>query len=109
MKIRHWFAFGALACVQLAAIAQQAPAQQRPEDPDAAVPALTYTSAFEGFSRAESQQDRTPDQAWRPANDQLANPDSGHAQHQPGQQGQAPSTPAGAPPVKHQHEESEHE
>lgn len=106
MNIRHWFVLGALGCVQLAAVAQQVPEpeQQRPQDADAAVPALTYTSAFDGFLAAGSDQDPAPDKAWRPANAQLANPEAGHAHHAPKDQAPVAPAPAQAAPPKHQHQ-----
>ena len=104
MNIRHWFVLGVLGCAQLTAIAQQVPEQQRPQDADAVVPAVTYTSAFVDFSSAASDQDRTPDKEWRFANEQLANPETGPAHHEQTKEGQTPSAPANAQPVQHQHQ-----
>ena len=108
MKIQHWFAAGALGCAHLAAVAQQAPEPQRPQDADAAVPALTYTSVFVAAAPAP---DVTPDKAWRHANEQVANPDSGHAGHAPKDDAAAKKPqPANAPPKQqHQHEAHKHD
>jgi hypothetical protein len=106
MTIRHWCVLGALAFAQLPAVAQQASEPRRAQDEQAAVPALAYRSAFEGFSSASSGQEATPDKVWREANKQVANPGAGHAQHAPKGDAAAPAQPAqkpAAPEHKHQH------
>lgn len=107
MKIRHWLVLGA--CAPLAAIAQQVPEQQRPHDAGAAVPALTYSSAFEGFaSSAASGEQPTPDQAWRPANEQVAGSGADHAGHAPQESAPAETPPASNAPPKNQQQHEAH-
>lgn len=116
MNIRHWFVLGAL-CAPLAALAQQAPEQQRPQDAGAAVPALSYVSAFDGFQSAVSAEQPSPDKVWRAANQQVANTGEGHDGHAghaapaPQAEAPAPKAPAGNPPPKtqHQHEAHKHD
>ena len=106
MTIQHWLVLGALVSAQFPAFAQQAPAPRRAHNDQAAVPALAYRSAFEGFSSARNGQEATPDKVWREANKQVANPGAGHAHHGPKEDATVPAKPAekpAAPEHKHQH------
>lgn len=104
MTIRHWLVLGALGCAHLSAIAQQAPAPRGAQDDRAAVPALTYRSAFDGFSSARAGQETTPDKVWRDANKQVAAAGAGHAHHTPPEDAAVARPPAEKPASEHKHQ-----
>lgn len=92
MSFFHWPGAAALALLPLAAMAQQAP-QSGPADPDAPVPAMRYVSAFKDY-RAAGDEQGSPDEAWRTANEAVAD-QGAHAGHGTAKAG----APAAAPPA----------
>ncbi|UQV43262.1 hypothetical protein KIV45_14780 [Janthinobacterium lividum] len=50
--------------------AASTPAPSAPQEAQAPVPAITYRSAFAGY-RPAAEDDATPDQAWRSANEKV--------------------------------------
>ena len=64
--MKHLFSL-ALAVLPLAAAAQSQPA---PQEAQASVPATTYRSAYTGY-RPAAEDEATPDQTWRAANDKV--------------------------------------
>lgn len=96
----------------LAAAAPAAPssAAPQPQDGQAAVPATTFRSAFDGY-RAVDEADKTPDEVWLEANKTVGDA-GGHMGHMAGMgkmgamkmDGMAPAKPAPAPVKPHQHE-----
>lgn len=85
MSLSHWLAFAVSAVLPLLATAQT----QDPTDANAAVPAPAYVSAFRGYRTAADEQE-SPDNAWRSANDTVARL-NGHVGHMQG----AATVPAG--------------
>lgn len=92
MSFFHWSGVAALALLPLAAMAQQA-RQTGPADPNAPVPASRYVSAFRDY-RAVGDEQGSPDQAWRTANEAVAD-QGAHAGHGAPKAG----APAAAPPA----------
>jgi hypothetical protein len=75
----HWLLIAAaLSLPQAAALAQ---AISDPADPQAPAPALRYQSVFDN-GHAHAEDERTPDEIWRAANERLitANADTADAQ-----------------------------
>lgn len=96
MSFSYWSTVAVLALLPVAAIAQQVqPAN--PADPSASAPAPSYVSAFKTY-QAPSEEQATPDTAWRAANEQVANQDA-HAGHggmtMPGMEHHAPAAASG--------------
>lgn len=98
---------GALAmAIASAAAAQNAPPRD-PKDPSAAVPAITYRSAFEGYQPFVDQEV----QSWRKANDEVgaAGSHKGHGagkgtgQNAPARRPLVPSTPSTPAPAPQEH------
>jgi len=83
-------ALAALALLPLAALAQQG-RQANPGDADAPVPATAYVSAFANY-RAAADEEATPDQVWRIANQEVADAEAHSMQTPP------PATDRPAPP-----------
>jgi hypothetical protein len=81
MTPKQWIAVGALASMSFVAAAQQAPDRPNPLDANAAVPAVSYKSAFDNYQRASTDQQPSADNVWRMANDEVAKPhaQTGHA------------------------------
>lgn len=79
MRCTHCLTIGMLALLPLAAIAQQPPQKPDPMAKTAAAPALTYVSAFRN-DRDATDEELTPDKAWRAANDEVARL-GGHGGH----------------------------
>lgn len=103
MTLKQSIAIGVMAALPFAALAQRAPAQPDPTDDKAAVPALSYDSAFASYTPANRADDEvTPDKRWRAANATVAQSE-GHAGHG----ASAPESPA-APPKEAQHDHSKH-
>ena len=94
MSFTHWSKVAALALLPLAALAQQAP-QTGPADPDAPVPASRYVSAFSDY-RAAADEQGSPDETWRAANQAVAGQDA-HAAHGTSQAGAPAAAPLAAP------------
>jgi len=94
MSFFHWPVVAALALLPLAALAQQAP-QTGPADPDAPVPASRYVSAFSDY-RAASDEQGSPDETWRTANQAVAGQDT-HAGHGASQTDAPAAAPLAAP------------
>ena len=94
MSFSYWSKAAALALLPLAAMAQQA----GPADPNAPVPASQYVSVFREY-RAVPDEQGSPDETWRTANQALADQDA-HAAHgaMPNTASQ-PAAPAAAPAV----------
>lgn len=101
MTLEQYLAFGVLASLPFAAIAQQAPQKPDPLAATAPVPASTYASAFKDY-RAVADEQATPDKAWRAANDEVGRL-GGHAGHARGNAEAAPATPAPAQPAPMHH------
>jgi maltooligosyltrehalose synthase len=78
MSFSSWPKVAALALLSLAAIAQQAQAAD-PADANAPVAPSAYISAFANYRTAAEEQ-ATPDQVWRAANDAVREQDA-HAGH----------------------------
>lgn len=78
MSFSHWITVAAVAFLPLAATAQQAQ-QSNPSDANASVAEATYVSAFKSYLTTPEEQE-TPDQVWRAANEQVAQGDP-HAGH----------------------------
>ena len=77
--MKHLIALVLAACVvpPLAALAQ--PPTPAPQDPQAAVPATEYRSAFDGY-RSAAEDDATPDETWRAVNRKVGEA-GGHKGH----------------------------
>lgn len=75
MSFPNWSKVAMLALLPLAAHAQQA----GPADPDVPVSAPEYISVFKNY-RSPTAEQGTPDEAWRAANQTVANQDP-HAGH----------------------------
>jgi hypothetical protein len=99
MTPKQWIAVGALASMSFVAAAQQAPDRPNPLDANAAVPAVSYKSAFDNYQRASSDQQPSADKVWRMANDDVAKTDAHMADAT--QEAVAAPPPAKAPPVDH--------
>ena len=72
----------ACALLPLAAHAQSPAQLPVPQDPQAAVPATEYRSAFDGY-RSAAEDDATPDETWRAVNQKVgqAGGHQGHMMH----------------------------
>ena len=76
--MKHLFSLTLAACVAVAALPlaasaaapAPAPTAATPQDAQAPVPASPYRSAFDGY-RAATEDDATPDQAWRALNQKV--------------------------------------
>lgn len=101
MKIHHWRCASLLASVAFASAAQTPPAQQDPQAPNAAVPPLTYRSAFDAYVSSKEVAP-SPDKIWMAANKE-AGISGGHDAHT---RHQEPTMPGAkhAGPARHQDE-----
>lgn len=99
--IKHSIAFAMAACAWSLAAHAQSPA---PEDPQAAVPAAQYRSAFDGYQRA-TEDDATPDQTWRAVNRKVGEA-GGHKAPMMKMDGH--TMPISKPAAAEQHEHHEH-
>lgn len=81
MTQKYWLTAGALAFASFAAAAQPPATRPDPRDAGAAVPAVIYKSAFEGYQPASGTEQPSADKLWRQANADVGNPEphSGHA------------------------------
>lgn len=98
MTLEQCLAIGVLASLPFAAIAQPAPQKADPLSATATAPESAYVSAFKDY-RAATDEQATPDKAWRAANDEVARL-GGHAGHV---RSDAPATssPAQSSPANH--------
>lgn len=103
MTLKQSIAIGLMAALPFAALAQRPPAHLDPTDDQAAVPALSYESAFAGYpAAARGDSEVTPDKRWRAANATVAQSE-GHAGHR----ANAPESPA-TPAKEAQRDHSNH-
>jgi hypothetical protein len=79
MPLVHRTAVAVLTTLSLSAVAQQGNSPANPADPQAVVPTANYQSAFQRY-RPATDEDNTPDQVWRMANDEMKRL-GGHAGH----------------------------
>lgn len=99
MTQRKSIAIGLMAALPFAALAQSAPAKSDPLDAKSAVTATAYQSAFADYvPAARLDNEASPDQAWRAANDKVAQSE-GHAGHH-ASPGMPPAEPMKPAPVK---------
>lgn len=88
------------AALPLAARAQSPAQLAVPQDPQAAVPATRYRSAFDGY-RSAAEDDATPDETWRAVNRKVGQA-GGHKGHMMNMAGHAMPMDKPAPaPVAH--------
>ena len=100
MTLKQSIAIGLMAALPFAALAQRPPVQPDAVDDKAAVPSLTYESAFAGYVSATGADDEiTPDKRWRAANAKVAESEN-HAGHDASAP-MSPPTPAKETPVDH--------
>lgn len=82
--MKHLTGFALAACALSLAAHAQSPA---PQDPQAAVPAAPYRSAFDGYQSA-TEDDATPDETWRAVNRKVGEA-GGHQGHMMKMEGHA--------------------
>lgn len=82
--MKHLTGFALAACALSLAAHAQSPA---PQDPQAAVPATPYRSAFDGYQSA-TEDDATPDATWRAVNRKVGEA-GGHKGHMMKMEGHA--------------------
>jgi hypothetical protein len=92
MLKKQWFALGACAALPFAVLAEQKHPAYNPTDVHAPVIVVPYESAFKGF-RTASDDEPSPDKAWRSANDEMGKL-GGHAGHMKAEQAQPATSSA---------------